>query len=109
MERLLLVEHILEHYVSRDLFRYYAAKKLQRVGMNTSTSFLNTQDAVPVAYYRGIERTRASLKKVKPVTLDHLHNLLHEDFMLPNFEHIHDGGQIFSYIIQEELDALRFA
>lgn len=108
MERNRLIEHVIEHYVARDRFRVKAQHLLQRQGLNYSTAFVDTRyqgNGITDIDMRVVHRTRESLKKCKHVTLDHLHDLLHADFMLDEDEHVHDGEDLFNFVIQEDADA----
>ena len=102
MERVRLIEHLLDHYVARDKFRFIAAHHLQQRGMTSSTSFLQDGEVSE----RAIHTNRESLKKVKHETLDHLHDLLHKELVLDQDEHLHTDEDIFRFIIEEEEDAV---
>lgn len=101
MERADLIEHLLEHYVSRDLFRYHASNKLIARGLPYSTSFLAYENSgTPIVSDLAIGRNRKALTNSSNDTLDHIHELLHKDFTLD--EHVHSDGDLFTYVIEED-------
>src|SRR4051794_18905701 len=105
------IEHLISHYLHRDLFRIHARDYLQRVNRRTTFDMWHLpishwkqngdtlDDWQPIDYT--VNRTRESLKRAKPVTLRYLHDLLHAEPMLAIHEHAHQDGLIFTYIIHE--------
>ena len=112
-ERTAQIEHVIQHYLHRDLFRIYAQDYVSRhrnirnpyVNSFGSVSFYKhngghrTQDWEEVGYT--VHRTRESLKRAKDVTIAYIHELLHAEPMLSIHEHVHSDGIIFTYVIHE--------
>jgi hypothetical protein len=111
------IEHLIAHYLHRDLFRIHARDYLHRVARPRPSAFpaFDTYN-MPVSFYKcngatapedwqiidyTVHRTRESLKRSKSVTLHYLHDLLHAEPMLSAHEHTHADGVIFTYVIHE--------
>jgi hypothetical protein len=101
VERTDLIDHLIEHYVARDLFREVAHRQLQARGLPSSTSIL--RDGEPD--HNAVFTTRKSLGRCKPATLEHLHGLLHNEPVLDEAEHLHTDEDIFRFVIEEDSDA----
>lgn len=104
MERTRLIGHLIDHYVARDKFRHQARHLLQQQGLNTSTAHLDTMFNGGDVDQRAVANTGRSLEKCKHDTLDHLHDLLHQEPVLDEAEHLHTDEDIFRFIIEEERD-----
>lgn len=111
-ERTAQIEHVIQHYLHRDLFRIYAREYVHRLRYRRNP-YIN--EFGPVSHYKcngdriedwvpqgsTIHLTREALKRSKDVTIAHLHDLLHAEPMLSIHEHVHSDGVIFTYVIQE--------
>lgn len=104
MERTRLIGHLIDHYVARDKFRFEARHLLSRQGMNTATAHLDTMFNGGDVDQRAVATAGRSLEKCKHETLDHLHDLLHQEPVLDGDEHVHTDEDTFRFIIEEEGD-----
>jgi hypothetical protein len=108
------IEHLIQHYLHRDLFRLHARLFLARHRSRASVpsvigsvsfykdygSTYNEQDWELNRYV--VDATRESLKRAKPTTVQYLHQLLHDAPMLEEHSHIHSDGVIFTFVIHED-------
>ena len=107
-QRALEIEHVLQHYIHRDLFRVAAHEHLSRNprqrGLWLPISFLKYNQINPDGHEiqaSVVHGTREALKRAKMATIRHLHDRLHEEPMLSDHEHVHDNGEIFTFVIHE--------
>lgn len=101
----ILIEHVIQHYIDRDLFRNAASEYLDRINgdrwiYGLTTTFLHRSSTTINA--KVVHDTRESLKRCKPETVHYLHERLHKETYLDIHTHIHSGEAIFTYVIQED-------
>lgn len=112
-EREVWVQHLLDHYVQRDIFRGQISEFIDRNRstygggvyafdvwrMIGSISMFDHNGKINQAYYRD---TKRRLGRSKLTTLRYLHDLLHADEYLDEHKHWHEGSEIFTFLIQED-------
>lgn len=98
MERIRLVEHLIQHYIDRDEFRVRARSQLIASGRESAVSFLDSQGNL---HQPTVKETRRSLLASRHETLDYLHGKLHDYPVLDEDEHVHDDDDIFRFVIEE--------
>ena len=107
------IEHVVEHYLARDKWRIamqdYQGRNYSGVHglyVPTASHYRMNGDRLKDASIdqRVVHNTRDGLKRVKETTVEYLHELLHKEDCLQEFEHHHQGEDIFHFVIEEVLD-----
>jgi len=112
-ERTAEIEHLISHYLHRDLFRLHARNYLSRTRRGSfshsvvgSVSFYKDYHSNSVELDFELNKdvvhlTRESLKRAKSTTIRYLHERLHAEPMLDEHNHVHNDGVIFTFVIHE--------